>query len=90
MTFLHSAMRKKQKMYPTLFCFDKEREKSFSLFEQLLRRLVRGKVILSVLCSFASSRQREMLQRLRVVPPKIALCCGNFSPAIMRPLASQD
>lgn len=31
-----------------------------------------------------------MLQMLRVVPPKIAFCCGNFSPGIMTPLASQE
>ena len=50
-----------------------------------------SQAILSVLCSFVSLQQWEILQRLRVVPPKIiALCCGNFSPAVMRPLASQD
>lgn len=31
-----------------------------------------------------------MLQMLRVGPPKTAFCCGNFSPGVMTPLASQD
>lgn len=62
---------------------------SFFLLEQLLRRLGRRKVVLSILSTLCPF-DRKMLQMLRVVPPKIAFCCGNFSPGVVRPLASQD
>lgn len=92
MVFIQLWARSK-KVFSALLCFfikiRGKRSVSFFLFEQLLWRLGRGKVVFSILGSFVSLWQK-ILQMLRVVPPKVAFFCGNFSPGVTTLLASQD
>ena len=90
---LHSAMCKEQNVDPVLLCLSRKKRKmtvSFFRIWATCKEIEEGENNSPILCNFVSLRQREMLQCLRTVPPKITLCYGNFRPAVMRPLMSQD
>lgn len=77
----------------SLLCFDRKKRKmtvSFFSIWATCKETEEGENNSPILCNFVSLWQKEMLQSLRTVLPKITLCYGNSHPAVMRPLMSQD